>query len=71
MKFGGFNVIADVSCATWRTIHHGGWRGFLIYRCRLPRRWFKPERKERVFFQVGQSIYCSYETYAFIRKESG
>lgn len=71
LRWRGLEIVPDVYCATWQTTPHKGWRGFLIYRlpyflC-LPKRWFKPEKKDRVVYWLpdGRAI-VSYETYAYM-----
>ena len=58
----------DILCPTWRTIYHKGWRGFLIYKLRLPKKWFKPEGRTRVFYKVDDLIVCSPENYVWINE---
>lgn len=61
-SFSSMRVIADMHCPTWRFFPHEGWRGFLIKKLRMPKRWFKPERKERVMYSFGNMIVCSPES---------
>lgn len=63
----GFTIIPDAHCPTWKYLPHVGWRGFMIRRLRLPKRWFRPEARERVLYRMGDVVICSFETFAELR----
>ena len=63
----GVNIVANIYCPTWETIPHKGWRKLLIHYLRIPRRFFKPEEKVRVMYQIGSNIICSPENYDFYK----
>ena len=65
LKMLGVKPTWDINCDTWYYHRHRGWRGFLI-RCGVPRSWFKPEKKERVFYQVRDVLICSPENYEYL-----
>ena len=69
MEREGLTVIPDKYCPTFHTTAHTGWRGFLIYGRwpRLPKRWFKAEKQDRVFYKTDRWIICSAENYELIR----
>jgi hypothetical protein len=79
-KDGFITIIPSMYCNTWNTYRHKGWRGFLIYGwrpfglrfLRAPKKWFKPERKERIFYFIpGDKIVCSFENYARVKELVG
>lgn len=62
-------LITDIYCPTFITEPHTGRRGFLIYRLRLPKKWFKPEKQERVSYRMPDGTWIvSPENYEYYSK---
>lgn len=70
IRASGLRVMADIYCPTWRHESHKGWRGFFIRRLRMPKQWFKPEKKHRVLYWMTRqkTVVCSPENYSVILK---
>lgn len=69
VRWRGLELVPDMHCPTWQVTRHKGWRGFLIYRLGLPRRFFRPEKKERILYWLpdGRAV-VSFETYALVKQ---
>jgi len=70
MNYSGLEVVWDIYCPTWQPVKYSRWRTLLMRYTFLPKKWFKPEPKQRAYYYLkGQNkIVCSPENYEFFKK---